>query len=262
MRIGMSRLASVLVASLVSLLAFTACEQTAPFSTDGDQIRTSRQSRAETNHELAQVRRATARYNDLRAATADGFVKFSPHVPGMGIHYLHESAINPDGSSALDDELDRLDPEILVYVDQASQSQEKRLVAVEYAVPKDGEAPPQNAVDLFSGADAGDWHVHPSAHEFPMLGHDWTLHGECHYQGGIGVFLAENPEGDFVLWTPPTGPVGGWSGTVAPGECPTKLGENTLPPLLIAHGKWWTLHAWVWMSNPEGVFHATNPRVP
>lgn len=252
----------ILATGLVGLLVLSACDQTTPFSTDGDQLRPNRQGGAQANHELAQVRRATAQYNDLRAATDDGYVQFSPHVPGMGIHYLHPSAMNPDGSSGLDDALDPLSPEILVYVDQASRSHQKRLVAVEYAVPKDGEAPPNNAVNLFSGAGASDWHVHPSSHEFPMLGHDWILHGECHYQGGIGVFLAENPDDDFVLWTPPTGVMGSWSGTVAPDQCPTMLGGNPLPPLLIAHGKWWTLHAWVWMPNPEGVFHATNPRVP
>lgn len=257
MRTGMSRLTGVLAASLVGLLTFSACEQTGPLSTDGDGLSANRQGRAQANHELAQVRRATARYNDLRAATANGFVQFSPHVPGMGIHYLDSSVMNSDGSSDLDDELDPLSPEILVYVDQAPRSHQQRLVAVEYAVPKDGESPPPNAVSLFSEADAGDWHVHPSAHELP-LSHEWTVHGECHYQGGLGVFLAENPDGEFVLWTPPTGPMGSWSGTVAPDQCPATLGGN---PLLIAHGKWWTLHAWVWMPNPEGVFHSTNPRV-
>lgn len=260
MRTGISRLGGVLVASLVGLLTFSACEQPVPFSADGDQLRASREGRAQANHELAQVRRATAEYNDLRGATADGYVQFSPHVPGMGVHYLHSSAMNSNGSSALDDVLDPSSPEILVYVDQASQSYQKRLVAVEYAVPKDGEAPPENAVELFSGADAGDWHVHPSSHELP-LSDGWTVHGECHYQGGLGVFLAENPAGDFVLWAPPTGAFGSWSGTVEPDQCPTSLGGDPLPPLLIAHGKWWTLHAWVWMPNPEGVFHATNPRV-
>jgi hypothetical protein len=24
----------------------------------------------------------------------------------------------------------------------------------------------------------------------------------------------------------------------------------------------WTLHAWVWKGNPDGVFHMTNARVP
>ncbi|MDX1566512.1 MAG: hypothetical protein R3223_01850 [Longimicrobiales bacterium] len=210
--------------------------------------------------ELAGVRAATAPYNNVRRAVSDGYVQFSLFVPNMGFHYLHESVINADATSALDRELDRSDPEILVYVDDAPRSQQRRLVAVEYAIPKEEDHPPAEAVNLFSGADAHDWHVHPSVHELP-LPDTWTIHGECHYQGGIGVFLAENPSGDFVLWTPPTGAFGSWSGTVAPDQCPTALAGDPLPPLLIAHGKWWTLHAWVWHDNPEGVFHATNPRV-
>lgn len=271
MRTRASRLVAVLATCLVGVLTFSACEQTAPTGTDGDRIRASRhgQGQSQVNHQLARVRHATARYNDLRKATADGYVQFSPHVPGMGIHYLHSSAMGSEGSSALDDELDPLSPEILVYVDQAPRSHQQRLVAVEYAVPKEGDTPPENAVELFSGADAHDWHVHPSAHGLP-LPDTWTVHGECHYEGGLGVFLAEEPEEEddgedgenFVLWTPPTGAFGSWSGTVAPDQCPDELGGNQLPPLLIAHGKWWTLHSWVWMPNPKGVFHPTNPRVP
>ena len=115
-------------------------------------------------------------------------------------------------------------------------------------------------MDLFTEAEADDWHIHPSVHELP-LPDTWTIHGECHYAGGIGVFLAENPEGDFVHWTPPSGPFGSWSGTVEPAECPETMGDTQLPPLLIAHGNWWTLHVWIGRDNPEGMFHATNPNV-
>lgn len=209
---------------------------------------------------LGQVRRATAPYQDLGNAEEDGYVQFSPHVPNMGYHYLHDSNINADGSSALDNKLDRKDPEILVYVDDSAESSQRRLVAAEYAVPKESGTPPQNAQNLFPGLTAHDWHVHPSTHELP-LSDDWTVHGECHYQGGLGVFLAEDPGGNFVLFTPPTGAFGSWSGTVAPDQCPGSLGGNPLPPLLIAHGKWWTLHAWVWYDNPDGVFHPTNARI-
>lgn len=253
--------ATALTVLLVAGVSLPACEQLAsPSGTDGDRLRASRQAAAEANAELAQVRRATARYNDLEAATDDGYAQFSLHVPGMGIHYLTGSAVEPDGSSGLDGSLDRARPEVLVYVNQGQRSGQQRLVAAEYAIPKDGDSPPQHAVDLFTAAGEDDWHVHPSVHELP-LPDTWTVHGECHYRGGIGVFLAEDPGGNFVLWTPPTGAVGSWSGTVEPAQCPSSLGSNPLPPLLIAHGKWWTLHAWVWMPNPEGVFHATNPRV-
>ncbi len=215
------------------------------------------------NKALAEVRSATAKYQNVEKAESDGYVQFSIHVPGMGIHYLNDSAFNSDGTSNLDKNLNREDPEILVYVDDDPQSPQRRLVAAEYAVPvfpDNEEGPPAEALDLFPGLDEHDWHVHPSSHELP-LDDSWTIHGECHYEGGLGVFLAEDPNGDFVLWTPPTGAFGSWSGTVEPAQCPSSLGGNPLPPLLLAHGKWWTLHAWVWYDNPEGVFHPTNPRV-
>lgn len=212
------------------------------------------------NKALAELRSATAKYQDLRKAEVDGYVQFSPHVPNMGVHYLHKSIINDDGSSALDNNLDHMNPEILVYVDDESKSSQRRLVAAEYAIPKESDSPPANALELFPGLEEHDWHVHPSSHELP-LSDDWTIHGECHYEGGLGVFLAENPNSDFVFWTPPTGAFGSWGGTVQPDQCPKSLGEDPLPPLLIAHGKWWTLHAWVWYPNPEGIFHSTNPRV-
>lgn len=212
--------------------------------------------------ELIEVVRATARYQFARRAQAAGYVLFSPFVPNMGYHYLHNSAIGEDATSTLDRSLSRANPEILVYVPRGPirQLSLRGLVAVEYAIPKQEANPPPEAVNLFSGADAHDWHVHPSSHELP-LSNDWTVHGECHYRGGLGVFLVESPSGAYLLWTPPTGPFGSWNGSIAPDQCPTSLGGDPLPPLLIVHGKWWTLHAWVWLHNPEGVFHPTNPNV-
>lgn len=255
------RLLLALTALIIGGLALVGCEQVD--LTGSDRAARFSQQGPESRHQLAEVREATAAYQNLVAAEKDGYVQFSLHVPGMGTHYLKKSAINPNGSSALDATLDRTDPEILVYVDDAAESPQRRLVAVEYAVPKESSSPPQNAANLFRGADASDWHVHPSGHDLG-LAHDWTVHGECHYEGGLGVFLAEKPDGSFVLLTPlpPTDQaVGTWSGTVGPEACPSSLGGNPLPPLLIVHPKWWTLHAWVWLDNPEGVFNPTNPRV-
>ena len=83
--------------------------------------------------QLLQARRATAPYTDLHAALAAGYVKFpdqsgdcvsQPGQGGMGIHY-----VNP---ALLDDKLDPLQPEFLVYQPTASGQQE--LVALEYVV--------------------------------------------------------------------------------------------------------------------------------
>lgn len=216
---------------------------------------------AETNQQLVEAREATASYQALDKAKDDGYVKFSLPVPGMGIHYLHESAISSDATLAMDRSLDRTDPEILVYQPEGQQESNARLVSVEYAVPvADGEtSPPPQAVGLFDEADAEDWHPHPSRHEL-RLGDGWTIHAECHYEGGPGVWMGERPDGEFVLLTP-EGQVGTWNGSVVPDQCPTEIDGEPLPPLLIVHEKLWTLHAWVWLDNPEGVFHPTNPQV-
>lgn len=276
----MKRLTAALALALSVGLLSTACESRltgpeAASTSDGGPVATQQGPPSNPGIQgLNAVRNTTEKYKDLRKAKADGYRKFSIFVPNMGFHYLQESAINEDGTSDLNRRLNRTDPEILVYGDTEDDPSGDPLVgaedesfgAVEYAIPKrDGETePPQHAIAKFNNADADDWHVHPSTHGLP-LSDAWTIHGECHYVGGPGVFLAEDPDGNFVLWTPPTGAFGSWSGTVAPNECPSALpgeeGDIPLPPLLIAHGKWWTLHAWIWIDNPDGVFHSTNSKV-
>jgi hypothetical protein len=118
----------------------------------------------------------TEEYNDLAEAKADGYTLFSPFVPEMGFHYLHESAINEDETSSLDRRLNRTKPEILVYSDKTEGNSgqfaphNEGFAAVEYAIPKrEGETkPPQHAVALFNNADAHDWHVHPSHHDLGL----------------------------------------------------------------------------------------------
>lgn len=83
--------------------------------------------------QLAEARRATARFNDLDTALAANYTKFpdlhgdcvdQPGQGGMGIHYLN--------ASLLDAELDPLRPEMLVYRKNARGDHE--LVALEYVV--------------------------------------------------------------------------------------------------------------------------------
>lgn len=257
----------------VGLVLLTGCNDPA-----GLETRTVSQERVAPHQEppehpgiqgLNATRHTTERYKDLSEARNDGYTLFSPFVPSMGFHYLHESAINEDGSSNLDRRLNRTDPEILVYSDltEGNSGQfaphDEAFAAVEYAIPKleDEDSPPQHARALFRNAGAEAWHVHPNHHELG-LSHDWTVHGECHYESGAGVLLAENPSGDFVLLTPtpPTDDaVGTWNGNVEPDQCPPEGAFGT--SLVLVHGKWWTLHAWIWADNLEGAFHPTNPQV-
>lgn len=74
--------------------------------------------------QLADVRRATARYHDVERARADGYEPGSPCVPHMGFHYVRSIAAD-------EQELDPTAPNILVYSPQPDGG--LRLVAVEYA---------------------------------------------------------------------------------------------------------------------------------
>lgn len=108
----------------ILLFAFTACNSTLTSekeSADSDfsveQLTAAHTSeKSNVKQALAGVRSSTARYHDLKKAMSDGFRQFSIHVPGMGIHYLHESNFNNKAESTLDRKLERENPEILVYV--------------------------------------------------------------------------------------------------------------------------------------------------
>ena len=79
---------------------------------------------AEVSRQLAEVRRATARYHDVAEAVADGYQPASPCVQHMGFHYLRSVA---EDASDLDITL----PNLLVYAPRPDGR--LRLVAVEYA---------------------------------------------------------------------------------------------------------------------------------
>src|SRR5262245_23380349 len=45
----------------------------------------------QTNDQLAAARKATARYQDVGVAEADGYRAVGPNVPGMGTHYVRQT---------------------------------------------------------------------------------------------------------------------------------------------------------------------------
>lgn len=129
----------------------------------------------QTYKELLQVRAATAKYQDINKAFADGYEDINVVMENMGYHFMR--------SSILDAQFEISKPEILVYNKNSNGTYE--LVAVEYAAPLDllPAAPPAG----FTGAND--------------------------------------------VWD-----------------------KNTTFGL-------WTLHAWIWKLNPDGVFNPMNPLV-
>ncbi len=120
--------------------------------------------------ELDRARAATARYQDVAAALADGYVDAHIVMQNMGHHYLKAALL--DGRF----EPDR--PELLVYAPEGGRM---RLVAVEYAVPLDSAAA---APAGFAGR--GDAWSRNTTYGL------WTLHAWLWQPNAAGVFAATN----------------------------------------------------------------------
>jgi hypothetical protein len=138
--------------------------------------------------DLAAVRQASAKYQDVNAALADGFVPTPhcvahPELGGMGIHYVNPERIMDPG-------LDPLEPEILLYVDTGNGL---RLVGVEYMLalgppdaPVPDPAPP--APSLFGVSFDG-----PFAPPEPGMPPHYSLHVWVWQANPAGIFAPFNP---------------------------------------------------------------------
>src|SRR5437660_3818327 len=79
-----------------------------------------------TNQQLAQARRATAKYHDIAQAEADGYININIYEGGEGLHYVNFGLV--DGT------FDPAHPEVLLYAPVPHENR-MELVAVEYVVP-------------------------------------------------------------------------------------------------------------------------------
>jgi len=122
--------------------------------------------------QLDQTRTAAAKYLDVDAAVAAGYVDIGLFVPNMGWHYMKESLV--------DEKFDWTRPELLVYADDPCGGKRK-LVAVEYAVPL---ALSKKAPFGFVGK-ADEWDANQA---FQL----WTLHAWVYEFNPDGVFAPFN----------------------------------------------------------------------
>lgn len=137
------------------------------------------------SRQLAEVRRATAKYHNLDVALADGYEPFgeapcvaAPGVGAMGYHYYNPDLLH-------DGVLDPTRPELLVY---APSGNGVRLVAVEYMMPVEdwtGSEPPNLFGKPFDG---------------PMPEHEHGTSGD-HYDQHAWIW-AHNPTGVLATWNP------------------------------------------------------------
>lgn len=154
---------------------------------------------AAVNQQLAQVRRATARFHDVQNAIDAGYVADPVCVESpagvMGIHFVNRALLGPG--------LDPEHPEALLYVPVGNG--QLRLVAVEYISPilangapyfgcgvENNSCPPTDpppAPILFEGVPFNG----------PMAGHTPRL--PWHYDQHVWIW-AHNPTGMFAQFNP------------------------------------------------------------
>ena len=131
---------------------------------------------------LAHVRDVTAKYRDVEAALADGYLPTDDCVAspdgGMGLHY-----VNP----ALLGDLDPDHPPVLLY---SPEGHRRTLMGAEWFQPDADQ-------DLTTDADRPSLFGH--AFQGPMLGHEPGM--PIHYDLHVWAWRA-NPARDFSPWNP------------------------------------------------------------
>jgi hypothetical protein len=129
---------------------------------------------AATNKALAQARRGTAKYHDIEAAEADGYVNINIYESGEGLHYVNFSLVDAN--------FDPEHPEVLLYA-PAPHENRMELVGVEYVIPLSLSSEPPAG---FSG-DADVWRQNSEG-----LGL-WELNAWIWKHNSNGIFNFKNP---------------------------------------------------------------------
>lgn len=132
-------------------------------------------------NDIAEVRRATAQYQDIDNARADGYVQASPCESNpngdgaMGMHF-----VNPD---LIDGSVEVTNPEALLYEPQGGEA-DPDLVGVEYVVPANAvsEAPSLFGEEFHGPHDVG-----------APWGPQYDLHVWCWRANPNGIFTPFNP---------------------------------------------------------------------
>lgn len=199
--------------------------------------------------QLETVREATKEFSSPKTALEAGFKPMGPSVPGMGWHFNHPGRSKEVATNGFS--LDK--PNLITFV---RTDDGLTLAAAEWGAP--ASKTPENP-DLFADENANateKWHTHKSAtHVFALADDKQTKPSavppkEWVTNDNWAEFRPPNPDlkpGDTVSLH--------W------GSLEAKEGETTerVVDLAITHPDLRTLHAWVHVENPEGVFKPVNP---
>jgi hypothetical protein len=152
---------------------------------------------------LDRARIATAKYQDVHLAQAEGYQPVGPDVPGMGVHFI--LTMDPKG-------FDIEKPPILVYVKDPAAPGGYVLAGIAYLL-NSAEGPDGQPLDPPFPKSLAHWHRHDNICVLPHIQNPHGLtESQCREQGGqyvgkspwfvhawiwkdnpAGVFAAENP---------------------------------------------------------------------
>lgn len=204
---------------------------------------------------LDTVESATEKYKDPQKAVEDGFELGGPYVPGMGWHFNHPERLRDAAKNGLDVEK----PPMLTYLDN-QDTDGLELASVEYGLPTK-VADENGTPDLFDddNADATEeWHTHEAATHVFANGNGSrddpkdlsfkALTGKKNWAEFRPVDTDLEP-GDTVSLN--------W-GTPHAKEGDDK--EERVVDIVANHPSLTTLHAWVHVENPAGVFKPVNSK--
>jgi len=152
--------------------------------------------------QLDRARLATAKYQDVRVAQADGYQPVGPDIPGMGVHFVQ--TLEPKG-------FDIEKPPILLYQKTPAAPGGYTLVGVSYLWSA-AEGPDGQPLDPPFPKSLAHWHRHGNICVLPNIQNPHVSESQCREQGGhfvaqsqwlvhawiwkdnpAGVFSAENP---------------------------------------------------------------------
>lgn len=124
---------------------------------------------------LDRARQATAKYQDVRVAEAEGYQPLGGDHPGMGVHFV--LTMEPKG-------FDIEKPPILLYVKDASAPGGYTLVGVGYLL-NSAEGPDGQPLDPPFPKALAQWHRHDNICMLPHLDNPGALsESECRARGG------------------------------------------------------------------------------
>lgn len=201
--------------------------------------------------QLETVHSATEQYTDPQVAREDGYRLTGPYVPGMGWHFSNQEYQQQAAQNGFS--LDK--PPLITYLDN-HDTNGLELAAVEFGIPTSAVNEPP---DLFNdpGSEATEeWHTHAAAtHVFAKPDNQRTSPDNI-------TFDDLTTKNNWTEFTPPDPDIAsGDTVSLNWGSAEGKTGETTerVADIVSNHPELYTLHAWVHIDNPEGVFSPVHP---